>query len=534
MEKVLGRPITAKEHIHHINHIRHDNRPENLTVLSESEHYREHGKDGGYLHLDKGNSRACFVPRVDTVVSVEPAGETDVYDLQMADAGHNFVANGIIVHNCGKSRVAIELAHACNLSPLLILCPLRVVEVWREQFERHLPGIYDFLALDHRVKTVADKTRLAREKLAWATAKGRKLVIATNYESARLEPFAHWALATAWPLVIADEIHKTKSAAGAISRFLGRLGLMAKYRLGLTGTPMPHSPLDIWAQYRFLDRSIYDATYTAFRLRYAVMGGHFIGGAYREVVGWKDLDGLRAKFFSIAYQVGAEVLDLPGEREQTLYTALGTAGARVYRQMETDFVARLSSGEQLSAANKLVQLLRLQQITSGAVMTEGGAVTEVDNAKECLLEDLLEDLDAGEPVVVFTRFRYDLDVVHRVAQRLGRASAEISGRADEIATWKRPDGPPILAVQIQAGGVGIDLTRAAYAIYYSLGFNLADYLQSRARLYRSGQRRPVMFYHLGVHDSVDAMVARALARRQDLVESVLQELKCIHPKTPPA
>jgi hypothetical protein len=45
----------------------------------------------------------------------------------------------------------------------------------------------------------------------------------------------------------------------------------------------------------------------------------------------------------------------------------------------------------------------------------------------------------------------------------------------------------VLGAQLKSGGVGIDLTRARYGIYYSLDFALADYLQSRKRLHRPGQ-----------------------------------------------
>jgi hypothetical protein len=44
MERLLGRKLLSTEHVHHINGDKLDNRPENLTVLSEAEHHRHHAR----------------------------------------------------------------------------------------------------------------------------------------------------------------------------------------------------------------------------------------------------------------------------------------------------------------------------------------------------------------------------------------------------------------------------------------------------------------------------------------------------------
>jgi SNF2 family DNA or RNA helicase len=197
-----------------------------------------------------------------------------------------------------------------------------------------------------------------------------------------------------------------------------------------------------------------------------------------------------------------------------------------YTSLENEFIAQLDEGI-VTASNALAKLLRLQQITSGFVggvvgESDGRKIVQLGNSKRSALREIFEDISPDQPIVVFCRFINDLESIHSVSAEVGRSSLELSGSKKELEDWQAGKAN-VLAVQIQSGGVGIDLTRSCYAIYYSTGFSLSDYEQSLARLHRPGQKSNVTYIHLVAKKTVDEKVARALSKRASVVESVLKQ-----------
>jgi thymidylate synthase ThyX/DNA-directed RNA polymerase subunit M/transcription elongation factor TFIIS len=76
--------------VHHIDNNRSNNYPENLITTCKSCHQRIHYKNLEIIYLDE-------------IVSINKIGIEKVYDIEMHDY-HNFVANGVIVHNCNYSK----------------------------------------------------------------------------------------------------------------------------------------------------------------------------------------------------------------------------------------------------------------------------------------------------------------------------------------------------------------------------------------------------------------------------------------------
>ena len=85
--------------------------------------------------------------------------------------------------------------------------------------------------------------------------------------------------------------------------------------------------------------------------------------------------------------------------------------------------------------------------------------------------------------------------------------------------WKNANGA-VIGVQIQAGAEGVDMTKSSHAIYFSIPHSLAMYNQSKARLYRPGQTRPVSFCHLIAKGTIDEALYKSLLRKEDVIESI--------------
>lgn len=372
------------------------------------------------------------------------------------------------------------------------------------------------------------KTRAAKLKKAITFGGGDELFVIVNYDSVWRGELSKMIASRKWRAIILDESHRIKSPGGRASRWLGTLaGNNPQARLlALTGTPMPHSPLDLYGQFRFLDPSVFGTSFTRMRARYADCDPMFPSKVRR----WLRQDELASLLDRHSFRVTAdEVLDLPDAIHQRVIVSLSPKARKFYDALEENMVVQMEAGTVI-AANALTLLLRLQQATGGYSAIEDGdkrKTVQIDGTptKRLALEDLLEDLPINEPLVVFCRFRSDIEDILAACRASGRSVSELSGTRNELETWQAGSSD-VIVVQIQSGGVGVDLTRAAYCVYYSIGFSLGDYLQSEARLRRPGQTRCVRYYHFVAKDTVDEDVYNALTARQDVVERVLERLSC--------
>lgn len=426
----------------------------------------------------------------------------------------------------GKSRTAITLLLRSleqeNAKRALVCCPKAVVAAWQKQLGLWAPHL--------RVLTLTKGTSRDKEKaLKAALADSTPLIVVLNYETAwRIDHFAK----VSWDILIWDEIHRLKAPSGKCGKWAARMAEKNPNarKIGLSGTMIPHSILDtfgIWRAVEAPECPTFGKSYVVHRATYAVMNPHQPG----MVIGWRNLDKAKEKIAATTHYVRTrDVIDLPEIQYLDRQLDLNSEEASVYREIEREFIAVVGE-DTVSPKNALEQLLRLQQICGGYVKFDGEKTARKISdhpSKASGLSDMLEDLDEKEPLVVFCRFRSDIEAVHSACRQAGRTVSELSGSEDGLAQWQQGD-TTVLVAQIQSGGIGIDLTRAAYGIFYSLGYSLSEYEQAVARLHRPGQEQKTTIYHLVAtingRSTMDGQVYEALRDRKEVLSGIIDSYR---------
>ncbi len=135
-----------------------------------------------------------------------------------------------------------------------------------------------------------------------------------------------------------------------------------------------------------------------------------------------------------------------------------------------------------------------------------------------LMEILEEAKDEGRKVVIYSFFR---ETIAKVSALLGSrcigvisGDTEISSRQFLVDRFSdAPDGS-VLVSQIIAGGVGLNIQAASIVIFCEPQIKPSLESQALSRVYRMGQVRNVLVYHLLCPDTIDEEMMTILAEKQ--------------------
>jgi SNF2 family DNA or RNA helicase len=320
----------------------------------------------------------------------------------------------------------------------------------------------------------------------------------------------------------------------------------------LNGTPVSNSPLSLYPQFKILDPSIIGCrTKTEYVAKYCQVD---IYGNARHYANAPELMKKTAPY--VLRRMKSDCLDLPDKLYTRQEVTLTEHTWRLYKDMRDNMIAWLDQETAMVAAQAVVKVLRLLQLTSGIMGgVEGQDVEVISHEKRDFLVDFIKgELPNQGRIIVWNHFRLEQE---HLAQRLraeGITTYRIYGgqhpneREEAIRKFSRVSPYPsngtqgaetsvgsdsnhaVLLGQSRAGGIGLNLVAAALAIYCSNSYSHVVRKQSEDRIHRLGQSRPCTIMDvLAVgpkgERTMDHQVLRALLHKEDLERWTTEQWK---------
>ena len=437
----------------------------------------------------------------------------------------------------GKSKVLIDnismLYDKGKINGALIIAPKGVYRNW---FDLEIPNHM----VSHIEKDVVlwrslinQKQQTELNKLFESTEKLHILIMNVEaFSTPKGLKFAHKFLSCHNTLMAIDESTTIKNPEAKRTKAIVGLGIHAKYRRILTGSPVTKSPLDLYKQCEFLDDGLLDFTsYYAFRTRYAVMkSANFGGRSIQIVVGYKNLGELSERLEEFSYRVLKEdCLDLPDYTFMKRIIQLSPEQKKIYQQMKQLALAQLD-GKLMTTATALVQLMRLHQITCGHFTADDGTIKDIKNERLTTLMEILTEVE--NKAVIWAHYKHDIKaIVKAIEKQYGKDSyvtyygeTPFEERQNNIKLIQDPNSSVRFIIGTpQTGGYGITLTEANTMIYYSNGYDLEKRTQSEARINRAGQVRKMTYIDIIAEDTVDEKIVEALVKKMNIANEIMKE-----------
>lgn len=327
--------------------------------------------------------------------------------------------------------------------------------------------------------------------------------------------------------IIIDESTAYKNYNAKRSKAVYRLAKTFTYRHLMSGLPNPNSVTEFWHQVKLLDDGI--ALGTSFWKFRSVVCEPKQSGPSINHIKWLDKPGAEHVIYDLIDHmvIRHERGDCPhyGEPYRVNYD-LPPKARKAYDDMVDVAVAMMEDGSLLIAQQASAVHQKLQQIASGAVYTAHEKYSLVDEGRNELIMDLIEE---REQCLVGFLWRHQREGLVTAAKKRGYTYAVIDGTVndtDRLAAVKGFQNGTIrcLFAHPQSAGHGLTLTAGTTCIWASPTYNSEHYVQFNARINRSGQERETETILICARDTIDEDVYDRLGGKLDSLQLLLDLL----------
>lgn len=274
----------------------------------------------------------------------------------------------------------------------------------------------------------------------------------------------------------------------------------------LTGSPIPNSPTDAWAQCRLVVPANGNVPKYFSKFRDATM---------RQISPFKwvprddALETVRqAMSPSIRFALD-DMVDLPEQMFLERDVELTAEQKKAYKEMLSRLKTEYEGGQVL-AVNEAVKANKLLQIALGAAYTTGDdAVLLPSRPRVEAVEEIIEESEGK--VIIFVPFtvalenlaadiRKDLFDGDEMAVAVVHGGTKKSDRDSTFAAFQNHEYPRVIVANPGTMSHGLTLTAATTIVWYAPTYSGETYEQANARVRRPGQKRTTVIVHIAGSD----------------------------------
>lgn len=435
----------------------------------------------------------------------------------------------------GLGKTLITLSALMEIKPqghILVIAPKNIARsTWLDEIAKwQIPVHTKSFIIDENGKKLSKEKRLAL------------------YESVPSEPPAMWFInrelvadlikhmpiinkKPVWyfPTVIIDELQSFKSHDSIRFKALKSVSNCITRFIGLTGTPTPKGPMDLWAEIYLMDNGKrLGKNITAYRNTF-FLPGRIVNGYPIEWIPKPDAEQeIYNRIKDLVISLKNTNLTLPPITYNNIFVYLSDSESKVYKKLLKTQVLAFDNGDKIVAQNAAVLTAKLSQMASGAIYTNENhdyKIIHKHKLEQC--EYIINNTDS--PVLIAYHFKSDKEMLINYFKDVDIDAQVFDGSPEMIHKWNNKK-LPVMLIQPASAGHGLNLQQGGHTlIWYTIPWSLEEYLQTNARLYRQGQTEHVMIHHLLTYDTIDKHILDVLEKKdaseQALLEAVLQTIE---------
>jgi len=295
---------------------------------------------------------------------------------------------------------------------------------------------------------------------------------------------------------------------------------------GMTGSPMPHEPTDVFYQCKVVTPGTVPRWFSHFRSQLMYPLGHVQKWVPKADAVEQAYDVMQP---SVRFTID-EVAELPPCIERYVDVDMGQVQQKVYKEIVAHCQSAFTNGELVTAANAGAAMQKLLQISLGWVYTTDSQgqknVKPLDNIKRIeALVDAIESTD--RKVIVFVPYIHALDGIGQALLKEKIDFETVSGETPAkernriFSVFQNTSKLKVLVAHPQCVAHGITLTAADTVVWFGPITSLEIYDQANHRIRRVGQKHKQQIIHLR-STAVEKRVYAMLNAKQDVQKQFLK------------